>query len=148
MDAVQEFSIQQNSVDAEFGHSAGGILSLGTKSGTNEWHGAAWYFGRNPVLNARINSVVNTSNQVHNHIWGGTVGHPIRKNKLFAFTAYEAWRQTEPRTVQGTLPTDLEREGDFSQSFECRWRLAHHSRPLDHAVQCRYRYGYPHAFSR
>jgi hypothetical protein len=56
MDAVQEFSIQQNSVDAEFGHSAGGILSLGTKSGTNEWHGTAYYFGRNPMLNARTNS--------------------------------------------------------------------------------------------
>ncbi|MBL8295710.1 MAG: TonB-dependent receptor [Bryobacterales bacterium] len=117
MDAVQEFSVQQNSVDAEFGHSAGGILSLGTKSGTNEWHGTAYYFGRNPALNALTNSVTNTPNQVRNHIWGGTVGHPIRKNKLFAFTAYEAWRQTEPRIAQGTLPTDLEREGDFSQSL-------------------------------
>jgi hypothetical protein len=117
MDAVQEFSIQQNSVDAEFGHSAGGVLSLGTKSGTNEWHGTAYYFGRNPVLNARTNSVANTPNRVRNHIWGATIGHPIRKNKLFAFTAYEAWRQNEPRIAQITLPTDLEREGDFSQSL-------------------------------
>jgi hypothetical protein len=117
MDAVQEFSVQQNSVDAEFGHSGGGILSLGMKSGTNEWHGTAYYFGRNPALNARTNSVTNTRNHVRNHIWGATVGHPIRKNKLFAFTAYEAWRQTEPGSAQGTLPTDLEREGDFSQSL-------------------------------
>jgi hypothetical protein len=117
MDAVQEFSVQQNSVDAEFGHSAGGILSLGMKSGTNEWHGTAYYFGRNPVLNARTNSVLNTPNQVRNHIWGGTVGHPIRRNKLFAFTAYEAWRQMQPSAIQGTLPTDLEREGDFSRSL-------------------------------
>jgi hypothetical protein len=117
MDAVQEFSIQQNSVDAEFGHSAGGILSLGMKSGTNEWHGTAYYFGRNPLLNARTNSVANTPNQVRHHIWGGTVGHPIRKNKLFGFTAYETWRQKEPRLAQITLPTDLEREGDFSQSL-------------------------------
>ena len=48
MDAVQEFTVQQNSVDAEFGHSAGGIMSLSMKSGTNEFHGTAYYFGRNP----------------------------------------------------------------------------------------------------
>lgn len=116
MDAVQEFSVQQNSVDAEFGHSAGGILSLGMKSGTNDWHGTAYYFGRNPALNAVTNSVTHTPNQIRNHIWGGTVGHPIRKNKLFAFTSYEAWRISEPRVNQRTLPTDLERAGDFSQS--------------------------------
>ena len=52
MDAVQEFSVQQNSVDAEFGHSAGGTMSVAVKSGTNEIHGTAYYFGRNPALNA------------------------------------------------------------------------------------------------
>ncbi len=116
MDAVQEFSVQQNSVDAEFGHSAGGILSLGMKSGTNEFHGTASYFGRNPKLNAVSNSVTRTPNLIRNHIWGGTVGNPILKNKLFMFTAYEGWRTKEPRTAQWTLPTDLERGGDFSQS--------------------------------
>ena len=52
MDAVQEFSVQQNSVDAEFGHSAGGTMSVSMKSGTNEIHGTAYYFGRNPTFNA------------------------------------------------------------------------------------------------
>jgi hypothetical protein len=123
MDAVQEFSVQQNSLDAEFGHSAGGILSLGIRSGTNEWHGTAYYFGRNPALNARTNSVDNTPNQVRNHIWGATAGHPLRRNRLFAFTAWEAWRQKQPGTVQGTLPTDLERQGDFSQSLNTAGEL-------------------------
>jgi hypothetical protein len=74
MDAVQEFSVQQNSVDAEFGHSAGGILSLGMKSGTNRRSGTMYYFGRNPALNAVTNPVTRTPNQIRNHIWGGTVG--------------------------------------------------------------------------
>jgi len=116
MDAVQEFSIQQNSVDAEFGHSAGGILSVSVKSGTNRIHGTAYYFGRNPALNAVTNSVTRQGNFVRNHIWGGTVGGPVRKNRLFNFTSYEGWRTKEPRSTLRTLPTDLERRGDFSQS--------------------------------
>ena len=72
MDAVQEFSIQQNSVDAEFGHSAGGTMSVSMKSGTNQIHGTAYYFGRNPALNAVVNPITRTPNFVRNHIWGGT----------------------------------------------------------------------------
>jgi hypothetical protein len=117
MDAVQEFTVQQNSVDAEFGHSAGGILSVSMKSGTNEFHGSAYYFGRNPLLNAVSNSVTRSPNQVRNHIWGGTLGNPIRKNKLFNFFSYEQWRNREPRTKIMTLPNDLERTGDYSQSL-------------------------------
>ncbi len=116
MDAVQEFSVQQNSVDAEFGHSAGGIMSVGMKAGTNEIHGTAYYFGRNPKLNARTSSVTNTKNLVRNHIWGVTGGNPVIKNRLFTFTAYEGWRSQEPNTRMSTQPTDLERTGDFSQT--------------------------------
>ncbi|MGH9658494.1 MAG: carboxypeptidase regulatory-like domain-containing protein, partial [Bryobacteraceae bacterium] len=116
MDAVQEFSVQQNSVDAEFGHTAGGVLSLAVKSGTNEYHGSAYYFGRNPVFNALTNSVTRRANFSRNHIWGGTVGGPIRKNKLFTFTSYEGWKTKEPASTIRTLPTALERTGDFSQS--------------------------------
>jgi hypothetical protein len=117
MDAVQEFSIQQNSVDAEFGHSAGGTMSVSMKSGTNEIHGTGYYFGRNPALNAVVNPTTRTKNFVRNHIWGGTVGAPIRKNKLFNFFTYEGWRTKEPRDAIRTMPTDLERTGDFSKSL-------------------------------
>ena len=119
MDAVQEFSIQQNSVDAEFGHSAGGTMSVSMKSGTNNIRGTAYYFGRNPAFNAVVNptSVPRTPNFIKNHIWGGTVGAPIRKNKLFTFFAYEAWRTKEPRDAVRTMPTNLERGGDFSRSL-------------------------------
>jgi hypothetical protein len=117
MDAVQEVSVQQNAVDAEYGHSGGGVLSLSVKGGTNEYHGTAYYFGRNPVLNAVTNSVVRAPNAVRNHIWGGSVGNPVIKNKLFTFTSYEAWRQIDPRNQIMTLPTEAERSGDFSRSF-------------------------------
>ena len=52
MDAVTEVTVQQNSVDAEYGHSAGGVLNVSMKSGTNDIHGVGYYFGRNPALNA------------------------------------------------------------------------------------------------
>ncbi|MCC6858844.1 MAG: TonB-dependent receptor [Bryobacterales bacterium] len=117
MDAVQEFTVQQNSVDAESGNSAGGVLSLSMKSGTNDFHGTAYYFGRNPKLNALSSHVTRTPNKVRNHIWGGTLGNPIRKNKLFTFTAWEQWRTNTPRENLLTLPTELERSGDFSQSY-------------------------------
>src|ERR1051326_316616 len=117
MDAVQEFSIQQNSVDAEFGHSGGGTMSVSMKSGTNEIHGTAYYFGRNPALNAVLNPTTGTKNFVRNHIWGGTVGAPIKKNRVFNFFTYEGWRTKEPKDAVRTMPTDLERTGDFSKSL-------------------------------
>jgi hypothetical protein len=117
MDATQEVSVQQNAVDAEFGHSAGGVLSLSVKSGTNEFHGTAYYFGRNPAFNAVSNAVVRSKNTVRNHIWGGTIGNPIKKNKLFNFFSYEQWSTKDPRNAIMTLPTELERAGDFSQTL-------------------------------
>jgi len=117
MDAVTEVTVQQNSVDAEYGHSAGGILNVSMKSGSNDIHGNLYYFGRNPALNAASNAITHAKNQVRNHILGGTVGHPIVKNRLFHFFAFERWNQHEPRSRVMTLPTELEKRGDFSQSF-------------------------------
>ncbi|MPY90237.1 MAG: carboxypeptidase regulatory-like domain-containing protein [Luteitalea sp.] len=117
MDAVQEFTVQQNSVDAEFGHTAGGVMNLSTKAGTNEYHGTAYYFGRNPALNAVSNSVTREPNEVRNHIGGVTVGGPLLRNRLFTYFAYERWQNRDPHTRLMTLPTELERTGDFSQSY-------------------------------
>ncbi len=100
MDAVQEVNLQQNAVDAEFGHSAGGVLSLQMKSGTNEFHGTAYYIGRNPALNALVDRVTQTKNLVRQNVWGVTSGNPIKKNKIFNFFAYEGWREIEPRSTR------------------------------------------------
>ena len=68
-------------------------------------------------MNAVVNPITRTPNFVRNHIWGGTVGAPIKKNKLFNFFTYEGWRTKEPRDAVRTMPTDLERTGDFSKSL-------------------------------
>lgn len=116
-DMVQEVNVQQNAIDAEYGHSAGSAISLTLKSGTNEYHGTAFYQGQYPWANALEDRVYRTVNLGRNHMFGGTLSHPIKKNKLFNFVAYEGWKQTDPSTLIETLPTDLERQGDFSQSL-------------------------------
>ncbi|HZT28401.1 MAG TPA: TonB-dependent receptor [Bryobacteraceae bacterium] len=117
MDAVQEVAVQQNAMDAEFGFSAGGTLNLSMKSGTNDFHGTAYYFGRNPAMNALANRITRDENIIKQNIWGGTFGNPIRKNKLFNFFAYEQWRSTQPSSNVSTVPTAAQRNGDFSQTL-------------------------------
>ncbi|MEP7365384.1 MAG: TonB-dependent receptor [Acidobacteriota bacterium] len=123
MDAVQEVNVQQNAVDAEFGHSAGGIITVQMKSGTNEFHGTGYYLGRNPAVNALADHITRRANLTRNHVFGGTLGAPVVKNKVFNFVSYEAWRSQDPRAVAFTMPTDLERTGDFSQSINARGGL-------------------------
>jgi hypothetical protein len=117
MDAVQEVNLQQNSVDAEFGHSAGGVISVQMKSGTNDFHGTGYYLGRNPVFNALADRTTRGRNLTRQHVWGVTQGNPILRNKLFNFFAYEGWRTIEPKSAIFTMPTELERQGNFSQSL-------------------------------
>jgi len=125
MDAVQETSLQQNAVDAEFGHSAGGVIAMVTKSGTNDIHGSAYYFGWNPALNAMANRITQTKNLTRQNTWGGTVGAPIVKNRLFTFAAYEAIRLANPYSTRiETLPTALQRTGNFSQTKNTQGNLA------------------------
>lgn len=123
MDAVQEVSVQQNAVDAEFGHSAGGIITVQMKSGTNGYHGTGYYLGRNPSINAVADQITRRANLTRNHIFGGTLGAPIVKDRVFNFVSYEAWRSQDPRSVAFTLPTDAERTGDFSRSLNARGGL-------------------------
>ena len=117
MDAIAEFNVSTNAIDAEFGHSAGGIISMSLKSGTNAYHGTGYYVGRSPDWNAVTNRVSRQHSDNTYSQTGGTIGMPLRRNKVFLFTSVESSRVTEvlPRTL--TMPTALERQGDFSQSF-------------------------------
>jgi len=117
MDAVQEVIVSQNSVDAESGHSAGGIITMTTKAGTNEWHGDAFYLGRYPWLDAESDRTIFSKVATRQNIWGGTLGNPIKKNKLFNFFSIENWKLDSPANYVTTLPTTLEQQGDFSQSY-------------------------------
>jgi hypothetical protein len=117
MDAVTEYTVQQNSVDAEFGHSAGGIAIVTMKSGTNAVHGTGYYYGRFPSLNAMSDRALRTHNKAPYWNFGGTVGFPVIKDRLFVFGVFEKLLNTQATAGTYTLPTALERQGDFSQSF-------------------------------
>ena len=116
-DSVQEVNVRMNSTDAEFGYSTGGAVSVTLKAGTNVVHGLAWYQGVYPWANAILNRVNRTVNVQRNHMFGGTLGQPIKRNKWFNFVAFEGWELTDPQKVIGELPTALERIGDYSQSL-------------------------------
>jgi len=117
IDAVQEVVVSQNPVDAESGHSAGGLISLTLKSGTNEWHGTAFYLGRYPWLNAIADRTRNVRIATRQHMMGGTLGNPILRNRLFNFFSLEYWKVRAPGSLVTTVPTALERDGDFSRSY-------------------------------
>jgi len=84
-DDVQEVVVSTNSVDAESGHSAGGAISVTTKSGTNQFHGSAFYLGRFPWANAESDRTLFSNSATRQQMGGGTFGNPIIKNKLFNF---------------------------------------------------------------
>jgi Carboxypeptidase regulatory-like domain len=116
-DDVQESIVSRNSVDAESGHSAGGLISVTTKSGTNDWHGLAFYLGRYPWLNAVADRTTDSYNSTRQNMPGGTFSNPIIKNKLFNFFSLEDWKVASPNSYVVTVPTPLERQGNFSQSY-------------------------------
>ncbi|MDQ6677559.1 MAG: carboxypeptidase-like regulatory domain-containing protein [Acidobacteriota bacterium] len=116
-DDVQESVVGQNSVDAASGHSAGGLISLTTKSGTNDWHGSAFYLGRYPWLSAEADRTRFVQNAQRQNMYGGSFSNPILKNKLFNFFSVEKWKINSPGSYAVTVPTALERQGDFSQTY-------------------------------
>jgi hypothetical protein len=117
MDDVQEVIVSQNSVDAEQGHSAGGVISLATKPGTNEYHGDLFYLGRYPWLNAEADRTRFSHNAQRQNTFGGTLGNPIKHNKLFNFFSLEDWKVGSPGSYVITVPTALEAAGNFSKSY-------------------------------
>ena len=125
VDAVDEITVSKNSVDAENGHSLGGVISLNMKAGTNTGHGSSYVYSRDPSLNAigdptiRVAPGQNTTALRGSALkmYGATYGGPIRKNKIFTFTSFERWDDKRPLSIVRTVPTDLERRGDFSQSL-------------------------------
>ena len=119
-DAVQEFKVQTNNYGAEFGRTAGGMINITTKSGSNEFHGSLFEFLRNKAVNtnnyfakqAGLDKPPYTQNQ-----YGGTVGGPILKDKVFFFTSWESARIRRAISLVHTVATAQQRMGDFSQTF-------------------------------
>ena len=119
VDAIQEFNEITNNAPAEFGNFMGAIISTTTKSGTNQYHGSAFEFFRNNVLNANdwsnnFNGAPRAAIRWNN--FGGTLGGPIKKDKLFFFIDYQGSRDDTPTSIQTTsLFTAAERQGNFSE---------------------------------
>jgi hypothetical protein len=113
-DAIQEFSIQTQDFSAEFGRNAGAQVNVVSKSGTNEFHGAAWEFLRNDDLNAR-NFFAATVPPHKQNQYGGAAGAPIIKNKVFVFGSYQGTQNYGGAlSTQLTVPSASQRTGDFT----------------------------------
>jgi len=139
VDAIQEFNIITQNASAEFGNYQGGIISVSTKSGTNTWHGSVFEFLRNDKFNANLPSngwsrgVVSQENipgqivpghaadgtilkpEFRYNMFGGTIGGPIVKNKLFVFADYQGLRDLNSGATGAQVLTARMRNGDFGQ---------------------------------
>ena len=113
VDAMQEFRVVANTYSAEYGHSTGGIVAMSTRSGTNQYHGSLFESLQNDVFNAR-NFFSASRAPVRLNQYGGTLGGPIRKDKTHFFVTWEQTRQLTSFTTTSTVPTLLNRQGDFS----------------------------------
>lgn len=113
-DATQEFSVISNNFDPRYGFTSGGVVSIVTKSGTNRWHGDLFEYMRNGALNAS-NYFSQQTDEIKRHQFGGSIGGPIVKDKLFIFGNYQGTR--ERYNINGTqtyVPSDAMLNGDFS----------------------------------
>jgi len=128
LDAVREFRIYTDAYSAEFGHTAGGIESFTIKSGTNDLHGGAWEYFRNDWLDANgynANSAGQAKPSFSRNQFGFQLGGPVvipkvyhGRNKTFFFFSYEELRDSTPGAgFTTTVPTALERTGNFSKTF-------------------------------
>jgi len=116
VDAIAEFKVQTSNYSAEFGRSGGAVINATIKSGTNQFHGTLFEFLRNSDLDARgfFESPDQAKAPFKQNQFGGTVGGPIKKNKLFFFGDYQGARVRAANTDIATVPTPAEIGGDFS----------------------------------
>jgi hypothetical protein len=116
IDALQEFKVQNNSFSAELGRYGGAVINATIKSGTNQFHGDLFEFLRNSAMDA--NNFFNNRAGIHlapfrQNQFGGTLGGPFIRNKLFFFGSYQGTRVAQGVTYVSTVPTTAERNGVF-----------------------------------
>ena len=140
VDALQEFKVQTDSYNAEFGRATGAIVNATLRSGTNEIHGVLYEFLRNQHLDSR-NFFDPTLPPYHQNQFGATFGAPIIKDKLFIFGDYEGLRVSQGQTDTALVPTDQQRAGDFSSQLDltsptgvadCNGNMTYAGRTLRH----------------
>jgi hypothetical protein len=144
VDTVQEFRVQTNSLAAEYGQTSGGVISVVTRSGGNQFHGSLYEFFRNDALDARNAFLTErdpitgrTKPVLRYNQYGGTLGGPLftprfgeggpainnGKDKTFFFVGYERWNFRTANINRSTVPTLAERNGDFSNTRDGQGRV-------------------------
>jgi hypothetical protein len=117
-EAVEEFKVQQTNFSAEYGFSGASVVNMITRSGGNSFHGGVYDFIRNEMTDANdwfANAAGQPIPPVHRHNYGGTIGGPIIKNKMFFFFDWDGTRQSSATTHQAGVPSTAERTGDFGE---------------------------------
>jgi hypothetical protein len=111
VDAIEEFKVQTSDFSAEFGRSGAAVLNATIKSGTNSFHGSAWEFFRNDIFDAPDyfeDAGGVPKGELRQNQFGGSLGGPILKNKLFFFADYEGLRRIQGTILTGSVPTAAE----------------------------------------
>lgn len=129
VETLREVRVLTNGFSAEYGGSASGVIMMTTKSGANRLHGSLFEYFRNEKMDAAnfFSPWVDGQKSraaVRYNVFGGTVSGPIRRNQAFFFFGYEGSLRRDGRTVLMTVPSLLERTGDFSQSYNANGTLA------------------------
>ncbi|MGH9842783.1 MAG: carboxypeptidase regulatory-like domain-containing protein, partial [Blastocatellia bacterium] len=122
VDAIQEFKVQSSVMSAEFGFTAGGVVNIVTKSGTNQLHGTVYEFLRNDVFDAR-NAFSDTKPPLRYNQFGASAGGPVIRDRTFYFGNWEEYRLRRAFPLTTTVPTEQMRRGDFSDFRDSNGRL-------------------------
>jgi Carboxypeptidase regulatory-like domain len=106
VEGIQEITVQTNSYAAEAGRTAGGVINIVTRSGTNQFHGSIYEYFRNDIIDARnFFQTTGPKPELRQNQYGGSIGGPVIKNKMFFYFDYEGFRQIASVTYTGTVPT-------------------------------------------
>jgi Carboxypeptidase regulatory-like domain/TonB dependent receptor len=134
IDSIAEFRILTHNANAEFGRNTGSTTNIVTRSGANQFHGAAWEFLRNDVMDSS-DSFSRSVQPLKQNQFGATFGGPIVKDKTFFFSYYEGFRNRQGETVPATVPSQAERQGNFAElcaQFDPNSGLCQDSDPITH----------------
>src|SRR6185437_8969458 len=120
VEVIQEFKVANNSFSAEYGNNGGTVVNLVMKRGGNDFHGSGWWFGQRDAFDANdfFSNQAGIAKPPHTHDqYGGSVSGPIRKNRTFFLFDFEKQRDIGSSQTVGTVPTPLQRSGNFSQTY-------------------------------
>ena len=126
-DGIQEFRVQTNGFSAEYGRTGGGVLTLATKSGSNDVHGTAFWYMRDSSMDANnffANAAGRELGEFKRQEYGGSIGGPIVTDKAFYFVNLESRHARSATLRRLTVPTPMQHRGDFSETRNARGTCA------------------------